>query len=154
MKIISHKSWQLTNETLLQVYNVLIRSVMDYSAILMPVICETNKNKLQVIQNNALRIILKKPKLTKTRIVDLHLESKLETLEERFLKLRRRYVQKAIINSNPVILELIDEFKNFKGGRLLTKKTLLCDLYEDLVAGMTQPQPLEVEPFVRFESYS
>ncbi len=65
MKIISHKSWQLTNETLLQVYNVLIRSVMDYSAILMPVICETNKNKLQVIQNNALRIILNKPKLTK-----------------------------------------------------------------------------------------
>ena len=58
---------------------MLIRSVMDYSAILMPVICETNKNKLQVIQNNALRIILNKPKLTKTRIVDLHLESKLET---------------------------------------------------------------------------
>jgi len=53
---------------------------MDYSAILMPVICETNKNKLQVIQNNALRIILNKPKLTKTRIVDLHLESKLETI--------------------------------------------------------------------------
>jgi len=154
MKIISHKSWQLTKETLLQVYNVLIRSVMDYSAILMPVICETNKNKLQVIQNNALRIILNKPKLTKTRIVDLHLESKLETLEERFLKLRRRYVQKAIINSNPVIVELIDEYKNFKGGRLLTKKTLLCDLYDDLVAGMTQHQPLEVEPLVRIESYS
>jgi len=48
MKIISHKSWQLTIETLLQVYNVLIRSVMDYSAILMPVICETYKNKLLV----------------------------------------------------------------------------------------------------------
>ena len=31
---------------------------MDYSAILMPVIYETNKNKLQVIENNALRTIL------------------------------------------------------------------------------------------------
>jgi hypothetical protein len=83
---------------------------MDYSAILMPVICETSKKKLQVIQNNALRAILKKPK-----IIDLHTEAKLETLNEMSLKLRRRYVQKAIINNNPVILELIEEYKNFKG---------------------------------------
>jgi hypothetical protein len=60
IKIMSHKSWQLKKETLIQVYNVLIRSVMDYSAILMPVISETFKNKLQVIQKNALRTILKK----------------------------------------------------------------------------------------------
>ena len=65
------------------------------------------------------------------------------------MKLTRRYVQKAIINNNPVILELIDEYKNYEGGRLLTKKTFLCDLYEDLVADMTQPQSLEAEPFDR-----
>ncbi len=94
------------------------------------------KNKLQVIQNNALRIILNKPKIMKTKIVDLHSEVNLETLETRSLKLRRRYVQKAISNNNPVILELIEEFKNYKGGRVLTRKTLLCDLYEDLSAGM------------------
>jgi len=35
---------------------------MNYSAILMPVISETFNNKLQVIQNNALRTILKKNK--------------------------------------------------------------------------------------------
>jgi len=109
---------------------------MDYSAILMPIISETFKNKLQVIQNNALRIILNKPKIMKTKIVDLHSEVNLETLETRFLKLRRRYVQKAISNNNPVILELIEEFKNYKGGRVLTRKTLLCDLYDDLSAGM------------------
>ncbi len=113
IKIMSHTSWQLTKETLVQVYNLLIRSVMDYSAILMPVICDTSKKKLQVIQNNALRAILKKPKIIKPKIIDLHTEAKLETLDERFLKLRRRYVQKAIVNNNPVILELIEEYKNF-----------------------------------------
>jgi len=78
---------------------------MDYSAILMPVISETFRNKLRVIQNNALRTILKKTKLMN-------------------------------INNNPVILELVEEFKNHKGGRVLTRKTLLCDLYDDLSAGM------------------
>jgi len=52
-------------------------------------------------------------KIIKPKIIDLHTEAKLETLDERFLKLRRRYVQKAIINNNPVILELIEEYKNF-----------------------------------------
>jgi len=101
---------------------------MDDSAILMPVICETSKKKIQVIQNNPLRAILKKPKIIKPKIIDLHIETKLETLDERFLKLRRRYVQKAIINNNPVILELIEEYKNFKGRRVLTKKTLLMEI--------------------------
>jgi len=41
----SHASWQLTKKTLVQVYIVLIRSVMDYSAILMPVICEILDNR-------------------------------------------------------------------------------------------------------------
>ena len=72
IKILSHKSWCLTKDTLVQVYNVLIRSVLEYSAILAPAISNTNLNTLQVIQNNALRIILKKPILTRTEISDLH----------------------------------------------------------------------------------
>ena len=70
------------------------------------------------------------------KILDLNWEANLETLETRFLKLRRRYVQKAIINNNPVILELVEEFKNYKEGRVPTRKTLLCDFYYDLSAGM------------------
>ena len=47
------------------------------------------------------------------------------------------------------MLELIYECKNFKGGRILTKKKLLCDLFEDLVAGMAQSQSLATESFER-----
>jgi hypothetical protein len=32
-KILSHKSWLLNEKTLIQIYNVLIRSIIDYSAI-------------------------------------------------------------------------------------------------------------------------
>ncbi len=38
MKILSHKSWLLNEKTLIQFYNVLIRSIIDYSAILSPTI--------------------------------------------------------------------------------------------------------------------
>ena len=58
MKILSHKSWFLNEKTLIQIYNVLIRSIIDYSS---PIISKTNSNTLQIIQNNALRIIFKKP---------------------------------------------------------------------------------------------
>jgi hypothetical protein len=44
----------------------------------------------------------------KKKIVDMHQEANLET---RFLKLRRRYVQKAISNNNPMVLEVIEEKK-------------------------------------------
>jgi len=62
IKILAYKTWQLTKQTLIQIYNVLIRSVIEYSAIIAPIISVTNLNTLQIIQNNALRIILNKPK--------------------------------------------------------------------------------------------
>ena len=52
-------------------------------------------------------------------------------LKIRFEKLRARYVQKAIINNNPIITELCDEFKQFNsGGRVLQTTTLLCKMHE------------------------
>ena len=67
--------------TLIQVYNVLIRSVLEYSSILGPIISPTNMNTLQTIQNSALRIILRKPIMTKTRISELHEISNLEYIK-------------------------------------------------------------------------
>ena len=65
IKILAYKTWQLTKQTLIQIYNVLIRTVIEYSAIIAPIISVTNLNTLQIIQNNALRIILNKPKTTR-----------------------------------------------------------------------------------------
>ena len=38
----------LNQNTLLQVYNVLIRSVLEYSAIIAPALAKTNLNNLQI----------------------------------------------------------------------------------------------------------
>jgi len=132
MKILSHKSWLLSEKTLIQIYNVLIRSIIDYSAILSPIISKTNLNTLQIIQNNALRIIFKKPLTTRTTIDWLHEKAKLIRIETRMINLRKRYIYKAVENKNPMILELIYEYLNFKGGRNLSINTMLCDMYDDL----------------------
>ena len=133
MKILSHKSWLLNEKTLIQIYNVLIRSIIDYSAILSPIISATNLNTLQIIQNNALRIIFKKPLITRTTINWLHDRANLIRIEVRMINLRKRYIFKAIDNKNPLILDLIEDYLIFKGGRTLRKNTLLCDVYDDLI---------------------
>ena len=128
MKILSHKSWLLNEKTLIQIYNVLIRSIIDFSAILSPIISKTNLNTLQIIQNNALRIIFKKLLITRTTIDWLHEKAKLIRIETRMINLRKRYIYKAVENKNPMILDLIYEYLNFKGGRNLSTNTIfiLC----------------------------
>lgn len=45
IKILSHKSWKLEQKTLINIYKSLIRTIIDYVAIVFPVFCETNKKK-------------------------------------------------------------------------------------------------------------
>ena len=46
--------------THIQIYFILVRSVIEYSATIVPAICKTNFKHIQVIQNNALRITCEK----------------------------------------------------------------------------------------------
>jgi hypothetical protein len=48
------------------------------------------------------------------------------------INLRKRYIFKAVENNNPMILDLIYEYLNFKDGRNLSIKKMLCDIYDDL----------------------
>jgi hypothetical protein len=43
IKILSHKSWNLTDKTLCAIYISLSRSIIDYAAIIFNLLCETNK---------------------------------------------------------------------------------------------------------------
>jgi hypothetical protein len=100
----------INKKTLIQIYNVLIRSVIEYSAI-----SATNLNMLQIIQNNALRLILNKPKVARTRIEHLHDEANIDMIDTRLTNLRKRYAFKAIHNNNPIIKDTICEYLNFSG---------------------------------------
>ncbi len=85
----------------------MIRSVIEYSAIIAPIISATNLNMLQIIQNNALRLILNKPKVTRTRIEHLHEdEANIDMIDTRLTNLRKRYVLKAIHNNNPIVKDI------------------------------------------------
>ena len=56
-KIISHKTWYLKKKTLVNTYCSLIRSIIDYSAIITNEMSSLNVLKLQRVQNCALRVI-------------------------------------------------------------------------------------------------
>ncbi len=49
------------------------------------------------------------------------------------INLRKKYIFKAVENNNPMILDLIYEYLNFKGGRNLSINTMLCYMYDDLI---------------------
>ena len=89
IKILSQNSWKLSPKSLINIYYTLIRSVIDYSSIISPVICKTNLKQLQIIQNNALRTILHVKKIEHLNIDELHRRAGVDKLEIRFKELRK-----------------------------------------------------------------
>ena len=81
IKIISHKSWNLTESTLCNIYISLIRSIIDYSAIMFNLLCETKKKVLRSIQYHALRHAMRKPlKFSHSELLKI---SKIESIDRR-----------------------------------------------------------------------
>ena len=106
------RSFQIANvklekEVLIYIYQSLIRSVMEYTAIVAPRLTETGLTQLQRIQNHAIRIIYRLPR--DTPISDLHETAKLKMLEDRFRDLKMKYVNKAITSNNPLIVNAYED---------------------------------------------
>ena len=139
IKILSNKDWKIDTQILLQIYKLLIRSLLEYSSIIYTSLNKENKTKLQVIQNNCLRIILKKNSYT--RISDLHNLANIETIESRFKKLNSSYFRRGLINKNPIILELINDYINYSAARLIKKETPLCPVKNELLVLLNSLQP-------------
>jgi hypothetical protein len=131
IKTLSHRHWKLSTETLKQLFDSLISSVFEYSAILLPTLSDSLINKLQVIQNSAFRSILhlhfNKATGKNTSIKRLHTIAKAPMVKARLKELTSRYLTCALINKNPIIKRCISEYKAFAGGRTNTHTTLLDD---------------------------
>ena len=126
IKVLSHKSWNINSETLIKLYKSLVRSIIDYSIFIFNRISVKNKMKLQTLQNNALRIIYNKYQNHNLNLNDQHAQANLETLNERALVLKNRYLDNAVNNSNPIIKDLIEDYNEFKNQtRKNNIKTLL-----------------------------
>jgi hypothetical protein len=70
--------------------------------------------------------------MSKTTLDWLHERANLIRIETRMTNLRKRYIFKAAENNNPMILDLISEYLNFKSGRNLSMNTIVYDMYGDL----------------------
>ena len=107
IKILSHKSWKLTTETLTNLYKSLVGSILDYSFFTITEISISNLNFLQSIQNQAIKLIHKLKPDTST--LTLREISKIPPINDRFNNLFERYIKKALAY-NVFIVELINEY--------------------------------------------
>jgi hypothetical protein len=131
LKIFSYGGWSLTPETIIGIYKALIRSLIDYASFAFNCMDKKNRNSLQTIQNNAIRICYKfnYDKISKNQLstTEIHKIANIETIEERFNTLKKDYLENAINSSNPIICKIIKEFKSFDNGKTLKHPTPLSN---------------------------
>ena len=89
-----------------------------------------------------------------TRIAKLHEISKLKMVETRLLELAVKYLVKATINFNPIIIQTLKEYERFSGGRELEIQTLLdpfksqlLELLKELETNLQSNQEEEIINF-------
>ena len=115
LKILSYdKNWRLNDIILVKMFKCLVLSVIDYAAVTMGALNNHSKNELEILQNNALRIIFKKSLLDKTRNETLREMARVKTVNERQKNLMRDYYERALITGNPLIGQIFANYRIFK----------------------------------------
>ena len=128
IKIISHKSWKLTERTKTNIYRALIGSIIDYSFFTESCLSDSVLNRLQTIQNRAIRIIYNKPFDHSSD--DLVTISGLGRVKDRLSSLKDRYLSFSYDQEN-IIPGLIEEFKEIKNYyKQVNFSTPLCSYLE------------------------
>jgi exonuclease III len=115
IKILSYSSnMRLNTDTLIKIYKILVRSIIEYSCLLVNLISNTEMEALEAIQCNALRIIFKKSLNDRIKNEDLRAMANVESIKERLQKLSDKYFEKAICTFNPMIDEIIEDYGKFR----------------------------------------
>ena len=128
IKLISNPAYKLNKKTLTTVYLSLIRSIIDYSSLIVPLLSKALSKTMQAVQNIALKIIYRLKYDTHTEeVVAL---SGIKLVKDRANELNQRYIMEAKKNENELLIDLFDEYKI--GGKNFKNKTVLC-LYKNLM---------------------
>jgi hypothetical protein len=125
IKILSHKSWKLTQSTLTQIYKSLVRSMVEYSSTVLSSLSKSRYRKLQAIQNTALRSIYKLPFDTSTAYIGLL--TGVDEIKDRFNKLNENFIKRALLNANPLICDSYKEYLLYAESRNLKFNTIYCE---------------------------
>ena len=97
IKAISGTNLGMQSKTLIHLYKMWIRPIALYSAPAYYSAAKTHINKIQVIQNSALRIALRRTR--RTHIEDLHQEGSLTPLKAEAVRSSHRFIEKKVDNS-------------------------------------------------------
>ena len=101
--LICRKS-RLSKINKLAVYKQIIAPSIFYASPVWESCAQTHKNKIQVAQNRALRMILDRP--YDTRISDLHLEANIPKINEKLLAIKTKFKYKCNVSEFPLISNL------------------------------------------------
>ena len=131
LKCIAGREWGADRRTLLHLYTTLIRPILDFNAFLFGNISQTQSNKLESIQNSALRVAI--GALRTTPIKNLNIETNIPPLVRRREYQLLRYLARSAarpettsfsIMSQPVPDELTDRQFKFPTINIRIKKLL------------------------------
>ena len=125
-----NKSQGLSVKTLNQVYNSLIRSLLEYSSIIYPCFSLTNLSLLERIQFKCLKIINRKSKFCSNN--EIKDTPNYISIQDRFDELNLSYIRKNIMSKNEVLVDLINEYWSYSESRELSKRTLFCKYRNEL----------------------
>lgn len=131
IKILSSKNWKLNHNTLASLYKALIGSILDYNFPCLNSFSESGLQKLQVIQNTAVRCILKLPLRTSSESLFYEAENKLNIskIDHRLSNLLENYLRNALDYSVPLTKRLVSEYQRGFDSRFITNPTPLCSCY-------------------------
>ena len=128
IKIFSHKSWHLSHATLKCIYGALIGSIFTYSFFSVARIASTNMERLQRVQNRAIRCIYRLEWTSPTILI--HSIANILPIRERLIQLGERYLAKAVVSNENMCL-LLQEYIDSKSSiRRKEKDTPLCLFYQ------------------------
>ena len=112
LKIVSHyPTWRLDHKTQVNIYISLVRSLFEYMDFIYGILGQNAKDRLNAVQNNALRIIFKQ-KREECSVAELHDMAKIPRLSE-------RYFDKNFALANPILERLVEECIEFHNEILI-----------------------------------
>lgn len=134
LRSIKGKKWGVSSFIILTSYKVLIRSIIDYSSLTIPLLSPTNVNQLEVVQRNAIRIAYRFP--LSVSFDQLMVTSKLPCILERSICQIDKYLKKSMkYNNIPVKKNIQNYVQNIdlhEGGtanmKTIIRSTLLGNL--------------------------
>ena len=115
MRASSSKAWGADRKTLLLLYKTFVRSKIDYGSEVYGSACTTLINKLEVIQNAALRIAT--GALRSTPVLSLRCETTMCPIKTRIEENTLKYYNKAhyLPESNPIKSEVLNDLQRCNG---------------------------------------